>query len=432
MAKEQSRHDIIREHMHEIADRYKALAREKERTSEQGDYSASFHMNAYSQLSFLTEGCKTGRCSFCAYGQTNSKLTPKQVGIETEKFIQEIEQRIREGNPTYAVLFDSVGSIFDRNEFSPESLDVVFKKLDELLERVPMIEEVAFETHYGTLGTVDKDGVYVSSEALDKLVDFKKKHQSVGTYVIELGLESTNPELRTELLFKPIDNEMYKRSVKHLHDNGINVDVNIMATLPFLTKKEQIANAVTSTMEALKPYEEGGFGVDNVVLFPLNVRENTFMGHSFKSIKAYEQQYPDWEKPNWLDDEFPIWSLVATLNTFIETGHEDMLSKISVAWFGGRSVYESDIEPKDWEDTYDAFVQYRKNGSGENSRANIIRKLTQHPKYKAFMESIKNEPQTNLSFADRAEFIQELNEKVGLPIKSPCERRSGSESGEDE
>jgi hypothetical protein len=48
------------------------------------------------------------------------------------------------------------------------------------------------------------------------------------------------------------------------------------------------------------------------------------------------------------------------------------------------------------------------------------------------MASIENEPQTNLSFAERAEFIQELNEKVGLPIKSPCAKQSGGESGGDE
>ena len=105
--KEQSRHDIIRERMHEIADAYKKKARDEARTGDQGEYSASFHMNAYSQLSYLTEGCKTGRCSFCAYGQVNCKLTPKQVAVETEKFIKEIEQRISEGNPVYAVLFDS-------------------------------------------------------------------------------------------------------------------------------------------------------------------------------------------------------------------------------------------------------------------------------------------------------------------------------------
>lgn len=332
-------------------------------------YSNQFFMNNFGQISFITPGCKIGQCSFCSYGAKNVRLTPKIVSEEMDKFRTAILAKRNAGEDIYAVLLDSVGSILDKNEFPEDCLEELFKKLDQLLEEIKSIESVSFETHYQTLGSYDENGQYVASDAIEKLIDFKAKHSNIQTFVVELGFETANGELRDNLLFKHIDDKTYKEAVELLHKNGIEVEANVMATLPFLTQKEQIEQSASSIVQALTSYEDGGYGIDSVTLFPLNVRKHTFCEYVFGAQQQYSKQYKV-EPPNFMQQTFPIWSMVATLNALIESGHEELLSRVSVAWFGGRELSSdgSELFPEDWEITYDDFVNYRKNLQGENSK----------------------------------------------------------------
>lgn len=386
-------------------------------------FSNQFFMNAFGQISFITPGCKIGQCCFCSYGASDVKLTPKIVAEEMDKFKQAILERQERGENVYAILLDSVGSILDSNEFTPDCLEVVFDKLDELLGEVKEIESVGFETHYQTLGSYDEKGKYVASEAIQKLIEFKKKHSDVGTFVVELGFETANGEIRDNLLFKHIDDKTYKESVELLHQNGIEVEANIMATLPFLSQREQIEQSTSSIIEALTPYSENGYGLDSVTLFPLNIRKHTFCDYVFSVQEEFNRKNKT-QSPDWLQKEFPIWSMVATLNSLIECGREDLLEKVSVAWFGGRALSEdeSEIYPSDWEETYEDFVLYRKNLKGENSRANLVRKMTKNPKYKQFIEAVKSKPRPELDYHERADYIHELISNMNMPyeVTSPC------------
>lgn len=389
-----------------------------------GSYTNTFFMHGFGQLSFLTDGCRLGQCCFCTYGALNHDLSPQIVEREMDAFINNVKN-----NPhtIYSVLFDAVGSILDSKEFPPECLDVVLKKAEELLKEVPTIEELSFETHYQTLGYYDKDGKYVTSEALNKIIAFKEAHPEVKDYVIELGLESANNELRDQLLLKHINDKTFARAIYALHEHGIKVDANIMATVPFLTKKEQIEESVNSIITALTPYEEGGYGVDKVVLFPLNVRENTFCDYVFKSADAYAEKHPEWQKPSWLDNTFSIWSMVATLKVLADQ-RPDLLDKVSVAaWFGGdRILSDSDVQPDDWQTAYDLLVAYRAAMSPEEKIA-IINQLASTPAYQEYMQSkVMNEPEEKLSYTERAMFINKLTKEVNLPVKSKCSKANQS------
>lgn len=384
-------------------------------------YSNQFFMNAFGQISFMTPGCKIGQCCFCSYGASDIKLTPKMVAEEMDKFKYAILERQKSGENVYAILLDSVGSILDKNEFSPECLEVVFEKLEELLAEVKLIESVSFETHYQTLGSYDERGEYVASNAVEQLIEFKNRHPEIGTFVVELGFETANSEIRDTLLFKHIDDETYKKSVELLHQNGIEVEVNVMATLPFLSQKEQIAQSSHSIIEALKPYSEGGYGVDAVTLFPLNVRKHTFCDYAFDVQDAFSKKSGT-ATPSWMQREFPIWSMVATLNSLIEAGREDLLERVSVAWFGGRQISNdgSEIYPADWEITYDDFVMYRKNLQGENSRLNIIKKLAKHPKFIQFMEQVKKDTEEQVEPIDKATYLHSLISQMDIPYEEQC------------
>ncbi|MBQ8451881.1 MAG: hypothetical protein IJ538_03815 [Clostridia bacterium] len=401
---------------------------ETDTTQSTNKHSNTFFMNGFGQISFMTPGCKLGQCSFCSYGAGKNPLMPLVVAHEMDKFTEEILNRDQE---TYAILLDSVGSILDKNEFSPECLEMVFKKLDELLLKVKTIEAVEFETHYQTLGSYDENGDYIASDAVNQLIAFKEKHPEIGTFVVELGFETSNGEVRDNLLFKHIDDETYKQSVELLHQHGIEVEANVMATLPFLSQKEQIAQSVSSVLKALKPYDkneqpasERGYGIDSVTLFPLNVRKHTFCDYVFGIHDGLAEEKKK-KTQTWMQKEFPIWSMVATLDAVYNEGEkvkkgygEELLSRVSVAWFGGRQLSNdaSEIYPKDWEITYDAFVEYRKNGmGGARPRAEIIKELSKHPKYLEFLESVKKENEDLPSYYDRATYLHELINTFGKP-----------------
>ena len=375
-----------------------------------------FFMNAYGQLSFITTGCKIGQCSFCSYGANTKELTPDDIRVAMEEFINKIDEyETVNGQKIYSILFDAVGSIFDKNEFSPECLDVVFEYIEKLLKKKGYIEDIGFETHYQTLGSLDENGNYIASHAVDKLCEFKRKHGDKNAFVVELGFESANPEIRDNIVFKHIDDETYKKAIAHLHANGVMVDLNVMATLPFLTKIEQVESSAKSAISALTPQDKGGYGADNIVMFPLNVRENTFCKHVMDLYDAEEQKNPNFKKPVWMTESFPIWSLVATLNTIVNSGHADMLDNISVAWFGNRSVESTDVPPKDFEDTYPLFVEYRKNKA---KRVEIVKKLAQHPKFKEFLIEAEKEGRPDISIPDRAKEIYKFMEQHS-PVVSP-------------
>ena len=394
-----------------LADLY-ALSR-KAKVAEQTErptyFAKPYYAGKFAQLTFITTGCKLGQCSFCSYGGNEKEITPEIVHEEMGRFSSEILSKFLFGKPTDYVLFDALGSIFDPNEFSNECLDALFEDCDKLVRRAKTIKSLDFETHYQTLGTLDENGEFLESYALKKLVEFKNSHPEISTTVIELGFESANKEIRDNLLFKPIDDEKYKKAIDYLHQNGIEVFVNVMANMPFLTKQEQIDTSYESLLKVLD--NENGFGAENVCLFPLNIRKNTFYSHVLDCVNKKEKQDKDFQRPVWLDEENSIWSMVATFKKVVDSGHEDLLDKINIAWFGGREVYSNDVFPKDWEQIYDDLMMFRFNLSGDNSRKNIVNRLAETDGYKSYMESVKKEKQTSLSYRERAEYLHDFLEE---------------------
>lgn len=393
--------------------------------------SNQFFMNAFGQISFITPGCRLGQCSFCSYGAGKKNLTPKVVEEEMDKFIRAIFDRNLDTKEydVRAILLDSVGSILDYNEFSPECLDKLFEKLEELIfitnqmakdKGTAKISSIGFETHYQTLGSYDENGNYTAKDAVQKLIEFKRQHPEIETFVVELGFETSNNAVRDNLLFKHIDDETYKKSVQLLHENGIEVEVNVMATLPFLTQSEQIDQSTKSIIDALTSYEDGGFGVDSVTLFPLNVRKHTFCEYAF-NVQEDANAKNHTQSPDFMQKEFPIWSMVATLNNLIEMGRGDLLERVSVAWFGGRQLSDDGSEkfPEDSEITYDDFVEYRKNIPGK--RVEIIQKLAKHPKFLEFQARVnaaRQEEQRKMGITPQT--TDEERERI---FEEECHRR---------
>lgn len=383
------------------------------------DYSAKSHTTGtFAQLSFITSGCKLGQCSFCSYGARKNEITPEVVDNEMKKFAKELENQ-----PTKALLFDAVGSIFDENEFSGECLDKLFENLETITKQNKDICSVAFETHVQTLFKTNKNGNLVFSDSTQKMLDFKATHPNIN-FTIELGFESSNPEIRNNLIFKPLDDNAYKTIIKKLNEQGVLVQLNVMATLPFLTHKEQVKSSAESVVKALSSQENGGYGANSVVLFPLNIRQNTFYSH----VLEVAEKLTDGGKrplPHWLKNKNPIWSMIATLEE-VKKSHPEMINKTSIAWFGGRNVYANDIYPNDWDKIEPRLTEYKTNS---NKRQKIVDELTQNEDYQNFKKEIEKETQTKSDFYKRAVSIYKMLDKFSpiiteeIPTISHCSHK---------
>lgn len=238
-------------------------------------------------------GCryrKCGSCTMCDYGQ-GTNLNSQSI----DKVISQIESAAINVN---SILIGTLGSVFDTEEISLHILD----KICEMLNDLP-INTIIFETHY----------TFVSVE----ICEWIRKRLPQKDVVIEMGLESVDLFVQTQCLNKKIDLEMFKNKIQILHEYGFSVTVNAFLGAPFLSKMEQIDDTEKTINWAIKNY------IDSVVIFPANIRKNTFL-HMLYQVEKYE--------------ELSQWSVFEVLDR-IPT---DYLNRIYLAWYGDWIDIEND------------------------------------------------------------------------------------------
>ena len=149
------------------------------------------------QICFFSKGCrcsKNGSCIICDYGKTRKEnLTKTDI---TEIMNEIFESLDRMPN---VVLLNSLGSVLDTQEMPMENIIVLLDKLSEISANV-----IIFETHYLTINPL-----------ILEVIKQKLKDKEV---VIELGLESSNREVRENCLNKYIDNDEFAKRVNLIKD----------------------------------------------------------------------------------------------------------------------------------------------------------------------------------------------------------------------
>jgi len=209
---------------------------------------------------FMSQGCRhssAGQCLMCNYGKGHHKISKSEM----KTALDEIFKNYSLGEFIPFMFFGTNGSIFDEYEMSTECFDYLLDYISKY-----NIKNLYFETHYTT----------VTQEKLDK-INSKLPNSKV---YIELGFETQNPYVREKALLKPIDNEAFKQRVGLIHKNNCFVAANVLLGIPFLTEKESFYEALNSIDFLLHDV-----AVDEVVVFPLNIKHNTFLACSnFKSI----------------------------------------------------------------------------------------------------------------------------------------------------
>lgn len=233
------------------------------------------------QLWIRTAGCsfsQKGSCSMCDYWIGEHIISPHSV----------VYDALAPYKGTYQTLiFNTCGSPLDDNELSLLEQARIWKVINAMGFSVVIIE-----THANS----------VTSSKLSVLRKYIKAY-----LVIEMGMESTNPDVLLYCLNKPISLVLIQKKIELIHDREFSSCVNILLGAPFLSIKDRINDCIKSIQDILKA------GTDTCVIFPVNIKEYTLVHYLYK---------------NGLYQPVMGRELVEVLIAFSEFE----LSKINIAW----------------------------------------------------------------------------------------------------
>ncbi len=239
------------------------------------------------------------------------------------------------------LLLNSLGSVLDTEEMPIENIVTLLGELSKI-----NIDVIIFETHYLTI-----------NDSILSLIKHKLCNKNV---VIELGLESSNKEIREKCLNKFINNANFIDKINLIKLYGFRAEANVIFGSPFLTDEEQkldTANSINWCFEN---------NIDKVNLFPINIKPYTLL------YKLYEQgKYSPVSHKDFIE----------VLNKI----PKEYIDRIYLCWYGNREItYDKNktIFLKCNESEYPMIMKFYKefnmNRNTENRVKllnNIVRKL---------------------------------------------------------
>lgn len=237
------------------------------------------------QLMFMSCGCNNA-CTFCNYGfdynLTLDMVKPELNKIKLDSFdIFELE-------------LEANGSFLSEREIP---YDLFIEVLNFVAHKnIPII---TIETHY-TLITEEKIKIIRNILGDDQRIEF------------EMGFESADEEVR-EIYNKDIDIKKYLEVTRLCEKYKIGLQINVLLGAPFLSREEQIQDCLNSLDFIFENMPEKTY----VILFPINIKENTMLKH--------------WQEMN-IYNQISSWEFVELLYRI----PEKYLNKITIAWFGDR------------------------------------------------------------------------------------------------
>lgn len=237
------------------------------------------------QLLFLSCGCSNS-CTFCNYG-FDYNLTLEMVRPELEKI--QLEE------------FDIVELELEANGSFLSEREIPYDLFIEVLNFVAHknIPIITMELHY-------RD---ISERKLQDIRRILGKEQKIQ---FELGFESADEDVRS-IYNKDIDIKKYLEVSKLCEKYEIGLQINVLLGAPFLTRDEQIQDCLKSLEFIYKKMPKG----TQVVLFPINIKENTMLRY--------------WQKVG-VYDQISSWEFIELLAKI----PKEYLDKLTIAWWGNR------------------------------------------------------------------------------------------------
>lgn len=245
-----------------------------------------FTYGTYGDLGLLwiqTPACrnsKHGNCTICNYWNGNRISDAVDRVISAD--IHFADEKI--------LIINTCGSCLDPYELDYSEQEKLLKWLNGVKP-----EEIILETH---LNTLDRNWVLRVRELLpDKNVSF------------EIGVESVSPDVLFYSINKPFSADRLREKLELIHSVNAACIANVLMGAPFLTKEEQVADSVATIRALLEA------GVDNLVLFPVNIKPRTLPEFLYKE-GMYQQTRAD------------------MLVEVLEQISEDELHKVNLSWYG--------------------------------------------------------------------------------------------------
>lgn len=281
------------------------------------------------QICFFSKGCrcsKNGSCIICDYGKTRKEnLTKKDI----TKIMGEIFNSL-EKMPN-VILLNSLGSVLDTQEMPMENIMVLLEELSKINTKV-----IVFETHYLTINA--------------SILEIIKQKSGDKKIVIELGLESSNKEVREKCLNKYIDNEEFVKRVNLIKSFGFGAEANIIFGAPFLTTQEQMRDTIQSIQWCFEN------SIEMVNLFPINIKPYTLL------YKLYEGgQYSPVSHSDFIE--------------VLKGVPKEYIDKLYLCWYGNREIKydeKKQVLPMCEKDEYFKLMEfYRKFNMDKNPEKRI-------------------------------------------------------------
>lgn len=244
--------------------------------------------DGFLHVCFASVGCRfreAGYCTVCDYGGSRN--------ITEDEAASGLRQALSAAPSTVAeILLGSCGSILDEREMSFHVLHTILNIVHET--RIPT---VILETHYVT----------VTDQMLTRISELLPDRE----VVIELGLESADPQVLDRSLGKYMDLSALSETVQRIRRYGMYPVLNVFLGAPFLEPEEQIQDAQKAAAWAV------GHGASRVVLFPANIKPNTLL----------------WEL--WQEGRYrriSHWMLIELLSRL----DDNLLGRVDLSWYGDR------------------------------------------------------------------------------------------------
>lgn len=249
------------------------------------------------EIGFLSRRCRKDRCGVCImcdYGAAEGTHTVEEYLLEMDHILTEA------GRDVDILLLCTNGSFLDEEQISRELFQSILARAAQTQARL-----IEIETHYHD----------VTPEKLRRI-----KELLPGKHIaIEMGLETANPLYQSHVIMKGIRLPDYEKTISLIQSFGFMAEVNIMVGLPFLSAKEQMADALATVRWA---FDHGC----RAVLFPVNIKPYTLLMDMYRTghYRPISQ-----------------WMLPLLLNML----SEEELDNVTAAWFGNREeVYPSSAE----------------------------------------------------------------------------------------
>ncbi|UCB58831.1 MAG: archaeosine biosynthesis radical SAM protein RaSEA [Thermoplasmatales archaeon] len=211
---------------------------------------------------FRTQGCswalKSG-CSMCGYFNDSawSKVSDDDLLIQFQTAMEKYK------NEPFVKIFTS-GSFLDDIEIPKNIRKKILSKLYETADKI----------------SVESRPEYIT----DKKIKQIKEINNSKTFEVGIGLETADDNIRKNCLNKGFTFNDYKKAVKILKKQKVNIKTYVLIKPPFITEKESIDDAI-STVDKIK-------NITDIISFnPVNVQRNTYV-----SFLWNRKQY----RPAWL------------------------------------------------------------------------------------------------------------------------------------